>query len=143
MVVYRRASCAAGGRTGIRTAERANRYLRDCFLPSFNDEFARPPAHPDSGFAPCGDADLDAIFCHEERRVVQRDNTVTLEGIRLQISPQPGRKTCAGLSVLVRRHLDGTHTVWCGPKLFGRYSSQGRALRREPLVHSTAAVAVA
>ena len=128
---------------GIRTVERANRYLSDCFLPAFNEEFSRTPAQADSGFAPCGNVDLDSIFCHEERRTVQRDNTVTLEGVRLQISRQPGRASCAGLGVLVRRHLDGTHTVWCGPKLFGRYNAQGRALSREPLVHPTAAAAVA
>ena len=122
----------------ITTVERANRYLTECFLPAYNAEFARPPAHPESGFAPCGNADLGAIFCHEEKRIVQRDNTVTLEGVRLQISRQPGRVTCAGLSVIVRRHLDGTHTIRWGPKLLGRYSAQGRALSREPLVHSTA-----
>lgn len=128
---------------GIRTVERANRFLSDSFLAAFNDEFARTPAHPDSGFAPCEDLDFDNIFCHEERRLIQRDNTVTLEGVRLQICRQPGRTTCAGLSALVRRHLNGTHTVWCGPKLLGRYNAQGRALSREPLVHSTGAVAVA
>jgi hypothetical protein len=128
---------------GIRTLERANRYLVECFLPAYNDEFARPPAHPESGFAPLGGADLEAIFCHEESRTVQRDNTVTLEGVRLQIAKQPGRVTCAGLSVVVRRHLDGTHSVAWGPKLLGRYSPQGRALSREPLVHSIAAVPTA
>ena len=130
-------------RTGVRTLERANRYLVECFLPAYNDEFARPPAHPESGFAPRGSADLEAIFCHEENRTVQRDNTVTLEGVRLQIAKQPGRVTCAGLSVIVRRHLDGTHTVAWGPKLLGRYSAQGRALSREPLVPPTATAAVA
>jgi len=124
---------------GIRTLERSNRYLVECFLPAHNHEFARPPADLESGFAPLAAADLETIFCHEEARTVQRDNTVTLEGVRLQIAKQPGRVTCAGLSVLVRRHLDGTHTVWWGPKLLGRYSPQGRALSREPIVHSTAA----
>jgi hypothetical protein len=121
---------------GIRTAERANRFLREIFLPAYNAEFERPAAHPDSGFAPVANADLEAIFCHEESRTVQRDNTVTLEGVRLQIAKQPGRVTCAGLSVLVRRHLDATHTIWWGPKLLGRYSAQGRALSREPIVHA-------
>lgn len=129
-------------RAGIRTVERANHYLVESFLPAFNEEFARPPAHPDSGFAPVGIADLEAIFCHEETRIVHRDNTVTLESVRLQIAKQPGRVTCAGLSVLVRRHLDGTHTVAWGPKLLGRYSPQGRALSREPIVHSTPATQV-
>lgn len=128
---------------GVRTVERANRYLSDVFLPAYNEEFARPPAHPDSGFAPLGGADLDGIFCHEEPRTVQRDNTVTLEGVRLQVAKQPGRTSCAGLQVLARRHLDGTHTVWWGTKLLGRYSGQGRALSREPIVQPTAVVAVA
>lgn len=128
---------------GIRTLERANRYLQECFLPAYNDEFARDPADPESGFAPLGAADLEAIFCHEETRTVQRDNTVTLESVRLQIAKQPGRATCAGLQVLARRHLDGTHTVWWGPKLLGRFSAQGRALSREPIVHATPAAHVA
>jgi transposase len=124
---------------GIRTLERANRYVVESFLPAFNDEFARPPAHPESGFAPLGTADLETILCHEETRTVLRDNTVTLDGVRFQIAKQPGRTTCAGLPVIVRRHLDATHTVWCGPKLLGRFSPQGRALSREPIVHPTAA----
>jgi transposase len=129
---------------GIRTLERANRYLVECFLPAHNEEFARRPASPESGFAPLDGADLETIFCHEEARTVQRDNTVTLEGVRLQIAKQPGRITCAGLSVTVRRHLDATHTIWSGPKLLGRYSAQGRALSRESIVHPTpAATAVA
>jgi hypothetical protein len=128
---------------GVRTLQRANRYLAEIFLPAYNDEFARPPAHPDSGFAPLSGVDFDAIFCHEELRTVQRDNTVTLEGVRLQLTKQPGRVTCAGLQVLARRHLDGTHTVWWGTKLLGRYSGLGRALSRESVVHPTAAVAVA
>jgi transposase len=124
----------------VRTLERANRYLTGSFLPAYNEEFERPAAHPDSGFAPLGSADLEAIFCHEELRTVQRDNTVTLDGVRLQIAKQPGRTTCAGLDVAVRRHLDGTHTVTWGPKLLGRYSAQGRALSRETLMsQSTAA----
>jgi transposase len=119
---------------GIRTIERANRYLTESFLPAYNDEFGRSAAHPDSGFAPLGSTDLEPIFCHEETRTVQRDNTVTLEGVRLQIAKQPGRTTCAGLEVLVRRHLDGTHTITWGRRLLGRYSAQGRALSRESLM---------
>jgi len=120
---------------GVRSMERANRYLEQAFLHAYNDEFARSPADPQSGFAPLGSVDLDAVFCYEEPRTVQRDNTVTLEGVRLQIAKQPGRSTCAGLEVIARRHLDGTHTLWWGPKLLGRYTAQGRALSREPLVH--------
>jgi len=60
--------------------------------------------------------------------VVARDNTVSFSGLVLQVDKQRGRRTCAGLRVLVRRHLDGTHSVWWGPRCLGRYSAAGRAL---------------
>lgn len=124
----------------VRTLERANRYLAQVFLPAYNDEFARPAREPESAFIPLGGTDLEQILCHEEERVVAKDNVVQLAGVRLQIAKQPGRVTWAGQSVLVRRHLDGTHTVWAGPRLLGRYSPNGRALSREEvLTHHPAA----
>ena len=77
---------------------------------------------------PLGGVDLTHILCHEEARTVGQDNTVALEGVRLQIDKQPGRRTCAGLRVLVRRHLDGLHCVWFGARCFGHYDAQGRWL---------------
>ena len=114
---------------GIRTMERANRYLEEYFLPHFNAELSHPPVDPASAFVTAGGAALEQILCHEETRVVAKDNTVVLEGVRLQIIKQPGRVTCAGLEVAVRRHLDGTHTVWRGPRCWGRFDVHGRALR--------------
>jgi transposase len=113
---------------GIRTVERANRYLVETFIPEYNAEIPRPPADPVSAFVTAGDAPLDQILCHEELRTVGKDNTVVLEGVRLQISKQPGRKTCAGLDVTVRRHLDHTHSIWRGPQCWGRFDRLGRAL---------------
>src|SRR5262249_3112069 len=90
---------------------------------------ARPPADPHSAFVPILRHDLTQILCHEEERVVARDNTVTLERVVLQLDKQRGRRTCAGLRVLVRRHLDGQHSVWWGPRCLGRFSATGRSLR--------------
>jgi transposase len=111
---------------GITTLAAANRYLVRRFLPRFNAEFARPPADPAAAFVPLGGAELDQILCHEEERTVGKDNTVVLGRVRLQLGKQPGRPTCAGLHVLVRRHLDGTHSVWRGPQCLGRYDALGR-----------------
>lgn len=113
---------------GIRTLERANRYLDETFLPAFNDEFAQAAADPTDVFVALGDTDLDAFLCHEEERVVGKDNTVQLDGVRLQIDKQPGRVTCAGLTVTLRRHLDGTHSVLRGGRRIGRYDHRGRRL---------------
>jgi transposase len=113
---------------GIRTVPAANRYLREGFVPAYNARFARPPADPESAFVPLGRRhDLDQLLCHQEERTVAQDNTVTLEGVRLQIAKQRGRRTCAGLRVLVRRHLDGRHSVWWGTRCFGSYDARGQA----------------
>lgn len=112
---------------GITTVAAANRYLRERFIPAFNSEFARPPADPASAFVPLGRVDLDQLLCVEEERVVGRDNVVVLGGVALQVAKQPGRRSCAGLRVLVRRHLDGQYSIWYGARCLGRYGRQGRA----------------
>lgn len=112
---------------GIRTRERANHYLEERFLPHYNAELSHLAADPVSAFVTAGGAALEQILCFEEIRTVGKDNTVVLEGTRLQITRQPGRATCAGLEVTVRRHLDGTHSVWRGPRCWGRYDARGRA----------------
>ena len=114
---------------GVRSAEAANRYLERTFLPAYNEEFGCAPADTVSAFVPLGATDLDTILCHQEQRTVARDNTVMLEGVRLQIAKQPGRATCAGISVLVRRHLDDRHTVLWGRRCLGRFDAQGRPLQ--------------
>jgi transposase len=75
-------------------------------------------------------ADLDQLLCEEEERVVEQDNIVTFDGVALQLAKQPDRPTCARLHVTVRRHLDGTHTVWRGPGCLGRFDSAGHPLAR-------------
>jgi hypothetical protein len=124
---------------GLTTVAAANRYLRKRFLPAFNAEFARPPADPAAAFVPLGRVDLDYFLCVEYERVVGRDNVVTADRLPLQVAKQPGRRTCAGLHVLVRRHLNGQHTVWHGARCLGRYDARAAPCRpREPALLCTA-----
>lgn len=102
---------------GIRTVVQANAYLRDVYLPQHNATFRRPPREPETAFIPLGAADLNAILCQEDQRVVAPDNTVVVEGQLLQITPQAGRRTCAGLRICVRQHLDGTITLTRPPDI--------------------------
>jgi transposase len=111
---------------GIHTLPPANRYLRERFLPGFNTEFGRAPADPAAAFVPLGRCDLEQILCHQEERVVALDNTVRLDGVVLQLVKQRGRRSCAGLRVLLRRHLDGRHSVWWGPRCLGHFSPSGQ-----------------
>jgi transposase len=110
----------------ITTVADANGYLRDRFVPQHNATFGRPPRDPASAFVPLGSADIDQILCYEEERVVAPDNTVAVDGGALQLVRQRGRRTCAGLRVTVRRHLNGQYSIWRGPRRLGRYPALER-----------------
>lgn len=110
---------------GIHTLEAANVYLRERYLLTHNEEFARAPAEPSSAFVELGDVDLDEIFFEQAVRKVGKDNTLSLEGLVFQIAKQPGRRSCAGLAVQIRRHLDGSFTIRRGTQLFGVYEANG------------------
>jgi transposase len=121
---------------GITTLSAARAYLREVFLPQYNATFSHAPRDPDSAWVAVGDVDLDQVFCHEERRVVAPDNTVTLERLVLQLAKQPGRRTCAGLDVLVRRHLDGRYSVWRQRQCLGRFDERARPVDAARLVRA-------
>jgi hypothetical protein len=120
---------------GITTIALANRYLREHFIADFNAEFARAPAHPTSAFVPLGRVDLEQILCVEHERVVGRDNVVTADHVALQLDKQPGRRTCAGLHMLVRRlsfakNLAGSQTVELSALILARVHAV--PARRQP-----------
>lgn len=95
----------------IRSVAAANRYLAEVYVPRHNATFRRPPFDGATAFVPLGAVDLDPILCQQDERVVAPDNTVVVGGQLLQLERQPGRRTCAGLRVVVRQHLDGRITV--------------------------------
>lgn len=115
---------------GIRTVEAANRYIQERFLAQHNADFAIQPGDPHIAFVNIGTVDLELLFCHQEQRVVAKDNTVVLDRVRMQLDKQPGRRTCAGLKVLVRRHLDRSHSIWWGKRCVGRFDRLGRKLEK-------------
>lgn len=112
---------------GVTTVEAANAYLRERYIPTHNEEFVRPAADPTPAFVDPGDVDLEEVFFEQVQRKVGKDNTVSVDGIRLQIGKQAGRRTCAGLAIHIRRHLDGHYTIHRGTQLFGLYEADGRS----------------
>jgi len=110
----------------ITTLAAANAYLRDVFIAHYNETFSHPPRDLEPAWVALGAVDLDQILCHEESRVVGQDNTVPIDAVALQVAKQPGRRTCAGVAVVVRRHLDGQYTIWRGAQRWGRYDATGR-----------------
>jgi hypothetical protein len=113
---------------GITTVEAANRYLRERYIPTHNAEFSCEAADSTSSFVPLGETKLEEIFYESEERTVRKDNTVSIDGVVLQIAKQPGRHSCAGVQVQVRRHLDGGYTIHRGKaQCWGAFDAAGRA----------------
>jgi transposase len=113
---------------GITTVAAADRYLREVFVPAYNARFAVAAEQPGSAFVATGDLDLDQILCIEEPRQVGNDNTVLWHRRRLQIPASPLRPHFVRARVKVRQHLDGTLSIFHGPRRIARYGPDGQTL---------------
>jgi len=72
---------------GIKNYCQANRFLLEKFLPYYNIKFTHQ-AEP--AYMPIPkDKNLDLIFCIKKERTVNNDNTVSVYGQIIQISPSP------------------------------------------------------
>jgi transposase len=113
---------------GITTTDAADRYLREVFVPAYNARFAVAPEEPGSAFVAIGNLDLDQILCVEEPRQVGNDNTVLWRRRRLQIPASPLRPHFVRARVKVRQHLDGTLSIFHGPRCIARYGPEGQTI---------------
>jgi hypothetical protein len=118
---------------GIGSLEAANRFLREHYIGEFNARFQVPAAQRGSAFVRRSSRDLDLIFALKFERTVNRDNTVSIQNLRLQIEPVRWRATLAGCSVTVHQHLNGTFTITHGPQRLGHYSAEGVSLDQEKI----------
>jgi hypothetical protein len=110
---------------GITTLEAANRFLAEDYLPRHNARFTVAASEPGSAFVPVSGVDLAEILCHQEDRVVARDNTVRFEGLVLQIPPSPWRAHFVKATVRVHRYPDGRLAIFYGPRCIARYDAAG------------------
>ena len=117
----------------ITTIEAANQYINEHYIPMHDECLAVEPKDAESAFVSAEGVDFDEVFYEAETRKVGKDNTVSADGLRLQISKQPGRRTCSGLSVELRRHLNGTYSIRRGTLSFGRYDATGTPIEAKPL----------
>jgi Helix-turn-helix domain len=118
---------------GIRSLEAANRFLREHYIAEFNARFQVPAAQRGSAFVRRSARDLDLIFALQFERTVNRDNTVCVQNVRLQIEPVRWRATLAGCTVTVHQHLHGTFTITHGPQRLGHYSAEGVWVENEKI----------
>jgi len=113
---------------GINEMEAANRYLADEYLPAFNEEFSSPPPGDKSVFVPWCGSDLDDILCEQHERVVNNDNCINYKGLILQIPEDGYRYHYVKTKVRVLRHIDGTLSLFHGPRKLASYDAEGLLL---------------
>jgi transposase len=116
---------------GITTMEEANRYLREIYLPAFNQKFAHQAREEGSAFMPYIGPQLDDILCERYERTVQHDNCVKFENMLLQIPKDDYRCNYIKAKVWVHCHLDGTHAVFHGPRKLADYDDKGQRIKTE------------
>jgi len=112
---------------GIRDMEAANRYIKNVYLPAFNEEFMQPAMEEGSAFVPYIGTDLDDILCEQHERVVGKDNCVSFEGVKLQIPADQHRLHYVKATVRIHRYQDGTLAIFHGPRRLAGYGPQGGA----------------
>jgi len=116
---------------GINDMDRANRFIREHYLPAHNGRFAKPPALEESAFVAADKAQLREILCVQHERIVGRDNTVSHAGRHLQLPQSPLRAHYVKARVVVRHYPDDTLAVFHGPRLLARYDAEGQPFEND------------
>jgi transposase len=131
---------------GIRDYDAANEYLERVFVPEFNKRFTVTPAQPESAFIKLAGLELDLVLAEQHTRVVEKDNTLSFETLRLQLpstSQRPHFVRCevtvhrragrdlprAGARTVRRRRTSPGHHQQAAP------SVEGRVETRQPTGH--------
>lgn len=97
---------------GARTAEDANRYLEEHFLPWWNQHLVVAPANPTDAHRPLGpEHHLAASLSRVETRQVDNDYTVPLDGKKYRLLASPMPAGLRGATVRIERRLDGSLAV--------------------------------
>lgn len=107
---------------GITDMGAANKYLKDKYMPAFNDEFSVKPAMQAKAFVQWFGGSLDDILCEHYERTVNKDNTISFEGRTLQIPSDEYRNHYVKTKVRVHRYIDHSLAIFHGPRKLADFS---------------------
>lgn len=107
-----------------KTKEEANAVLKK-FLPEFNRRFTVKPRKAGSFFRkPPSLSNLDRILCLKETRTVNKDHTVSFEGLILQIPPSSRWRSITGQRVQVLQLKDKSVEIVYKNRTVARFSPE-------------------
>lgn len=119
---------------GISTIEEANKYIKEVYLPRHNKSFSIKPDSDLSAFKPWTQhAPLRDFLCVQDKRTVQRDNTVSYKGLILQIPKNEFRHHYIKASVDIHEYPNGEISIFYGHLCVGEYDPAGNLYSTEPV----------
>ncbi len=116
---------------GITDMEEANQYIKNVYMPNFNNEFAKLDLITKSVFVPWVGERIEEVLCEQYERIVNNANCVSFEGLTLQIPKDPNRYHYVKTKVKVKRYNDMTLAVFHGPRKLANYDINGRMIKKE------------
>lgn len=111
---------------GITKMDKGNVYIRDVYMPAFNEEFKVPPGETTSMFIPWAGTPIEEILCEQHDRVVGNDNCVRINGLVLQIPADKYRFHYVKVKVKVHKYHDGQLAIFHGHRKLASYDSRGK-----------------
>ena len=122
----------------IRDKERANRFLRERYVPAHNRHYAVEPANPTDAHRPLlVTHDLDAILSIQTTRTIERDFTLRWQNRFFQLGPEQPVRLRPGDTVLIEQRLEGLVHL----RAKGRYLAATPIAKRAPRPSGVATLA--
>lgn len=121
---------------GIRTMTEANRFLLN-YLPEHNKKFSVSAEETGSAFVGCLGVNLKDILCIQEERTVEKDNTVSYHGTRLQIPADKHRHNYVKTKVRVHEYEDGSLALFHGPRKLAAFNEYGEEFQKDEVYNNT------
>ncbi len=115
---------------GITEMKQANAYIRDVYLPAFNDEFAVSAEEPASMFVPWAGTPLQDILCEQYERTVGNNNCVKFDALTLQIPADKYRFHYVKVKVRVHRYPNGNLAIFHGHRKLIAFNSKGKEVSK-------------
>lgn len=115
---------------GIRTMPEANHFLREYML-ELNERFSVSAEESGSAFVECYGANIKDILCIQEERTVEKDNTVSYRGMRLQIPADKHRHNYVKTKVRVHEYDNGSLALFHGPRKLVEFNEYGEKTQKD------------
>jgi transposase len=113
---------------GITDMEKANQYIKEIYMPNFNDEFIKPAPEQGSVFVPWVGEDIKDVLCEQYKRTVNNNNCISFKGLTLQIPADQYRCHYVKATVKVNLYDDGNLAILHGPRKLAIYDAKGNLI---------------